>query len=92
MTGKTNIKHCLDTFHIAALVAGDPKNEHGDWLRKDSIELMQADSKKMKDSLVAADIAYFQVGILTNKRDTGSSDLVNSFQTQSLSTCRKKTT
>lgn len=61
LAGKSNIKHCVDTFHIAAILAGDPENKNGNWLRSDSDERVQADADELARTISKEDIVYFQV-------------------------------
>lgn len=61
LAGQPNLKHVLDTYHIAALIAGDSKNSNGDWLKDGSTALMQKDSDELARTLTADSIAYFQV-------------------------------
>lgn len=55
-----NVRHCLDTFHIAAGEAGDPLNTSYP-LRPDGMERLRRSLAEFKREVRAADIGYVQL-------------------------------
>lgn len=55
-----NVRHCLDTFHISAVAAGDPFNTTSP-IRPDGIARLQSSLSEMRQNLKARDIGYFQL-------------------------------
>ncbi|ERS95262.1 4-hydroxyphenylpyruvate dioxygenase [Sporothrix schenckii 1099-18] len=55
-----NVQHCLDTFHIAARVAGDPLNKQHP-VRPGGMAALQQSLKEMKNTLLPQHIAYLQL-------------------------------
>lgn len=59
-----NVKHCLDTFHIAASEASDPFNAEC-LLQPGSLSNLRASLKEMKQTVKAEDIGYIQLSDAT---------------------------
>jgi Sugar phosphate isomerases/epimerases len=59
-----NVRHCLDTFHIAAKEAGDPFNSAAP-VRPDGMSRLQNSLREMQRTLKASDIAYLQLSDAT---------------------------
>lgn len=55
-----NVRHCVDTFHIAAGEAGDPLNMAVP-LRSDGMERLQRSLEEFKREVRPTDIGYFQL-------------------------------
>ncbi|RVX75784.1 hypothetical protein B0A52_00140 [Exophiala mesophila] len=55
-----NVRHCLDTFHIAAKEAGDPFNKSSP-IRPGGLENLQASLDEMKKTIRPSGIGYFQL-------------------------------
>ncbi|CAK7235152.1 hypothetical protein SBRCBS47491_009194 [Sporothrix bragantina] len=55
-----NTQHCLDTFHIAARVAGDPLNAQQP-VRPGGMAALQHSLDEMKETLLPQRVAYFQL-------------------------------
>ena len=55
-----NVRHCLDTFHIAAVEAGDPLNPTRP-VRPDDLAKLEKSLTEMKRTLSASDIGYLQL-------------------------------
>lgn len=55
-----NVKHCLDTFHIAALETSDPFNAECP-IRPGSLEDLDAELDEMRKTLKAGQIGYVQL-------------------------------
>lgn len=58
------MKHCLDTFHIAARVAGDPFN-HTSPVKPSGLSDLHASLDQMKRSIHPDQIGYFQLSDAT---------------------------
>ncbi|KAM0755372.1 xylose isomerase-like protein [Meredithblackwellia eburnea MCA 4105] len=61
LSGRRNIKHCLDTFHIGAYECGDPQNAEAGSLKPDAKERLAKSLDELKKALKAEDISYFQL-------------------------------
>lgn len=55
-----NVRHCLDTFHIAAVEAGDPLNAAKP-TRSDGMIRLEKSLSELKETLKASEIGYFQL-------------------------------
>lgn len=55
-----NVRHCLDTFHIAAVEAADPFNAARP-VRPDGPSRLDASLAEMKQTLKASELGYFQL-------------------------------
>lgn len=58
------VQHCLDTFHIAARVAGDPLNAK-EPVRLDGMVALQSSLQELKANMSPDRIAYFQLSDAT---------------------------
>ncbi|KAL1891314.1 hypothetical protein Sste5346_007774 [Sporothrix stenoceras] len=60
----STVQHCLDTYHIATRVAGDPLNAEQP-VHLEGMAALQASLQEMKASLRPENIAYFQLSDAT---------------------------
>ena len=64
MVDLPNVRLCLDTFHIAAKVAGDPFNKAKP-VRPDGLRLLEENLAELRRTIQPGDIGYFQLSDAT---------------------------
>lgn len=64
LTNHPNVRHCLDTFHIAAKVAGDPCNASAP-IRPEGLRNLEISLEEMKRTIKPSDIGYLQLSDAT---------------------------
>lgn len=61
LADRPNVKHCLDTYHIAAIVSGHVNSPQTGFLKKNSTQLIKNDMGELKKCIKKGDIGYFQL-------------------------------
>ncbi|KAI5478875.1 hypothetical protein MNV49_004509 [Pseudohyphozyma bogoriensis] len=61
LANRPNVGHCLDTFHIAAVVAGDVTSPSTSYLKPDAAPLLKASLDELTTTIKPNEIVYFQL-------------------------------